>query len=165
VIYHRWETLSRSFLWRILSSIALLCSCSKNLQPLMKMIPQLNNHHTGEDQTSQKHRILWLLILTLLLPIMGLWIPNPMPPPPRGPWSADWIKCFEQWKDGGKQPKQPPSCELPGSTRAENCGLLAVVLLGARDGIVSLLEMVGGRRGEHRLFGNREKPASIPRTA
>ena len=29
---------------------------------------------------------------------------NPMPPKPRGPWSADWIDCFRQWIDGGKQP-------------------------------------------------------------
>jgi len=29
---------------------------------------------------------------------------NPMPPKPRGPWSPDWIGCFQQWIDGGKQP-------------------------------------------------------------
>jgi len=29
---------------------------------------------------------------------------NPMPPAPRGPWSPDWIQCFQQWIDGGKQP-------------------------------------------------------------
>ena len=29
---------------------------------------------------------------------------NPMPPRPRGPWSTDWIDCFRQWIDGGKQP-------------------------------------------------------------
>lgn len=29
---------------------------------------------------------------------------NPMPPEPRGPWPADWIQCFQQWMDGGKQP-------------------------------------------------------------
>ena len=29
---------------------------------------------------------------------------NPMPPAPRGPWPADWIECFQQWIDGGKQP-------------------------------------------------------------
>ena len=29
---------------------------------------------------------------------------NPMPPVPRGPWPADWIECFQQWIDAGKQP-------------------------------------------------------------
>ncbi len=29
---------------------------------------------------------------------------NPMPPTPRGPWPADWIECFQQWIDAGKQP-------------------------------------------------------------
>lgn len=29
---------------------------------------------------------------------------NPMPPAPRGPWPPDWIQCFQQWIDGGKQP-------------------------------------------------------------
>ena len=29
---------------------------------------------------------------------------NPMPPRPRGPWSSDWIQCFQQWIDAGKQP-------------------------------------------------------------
>jgi hypothetical protein len=29
---------------------------------------------------------------------------NPMPPEPRGPWSAEWIACFEQWIANGKLP-------------------------------------------------------------
>jgi hypothetical protein len=29
---------------------------------------------------------------------------NPMPPRPRGPWSKEWILCFQQWMDGGTQP-------------------------------------------------------------
>ncbi len=29
---------------------------------------------------------------------------NPMPPPPRGPWSPEWIQCFKQWIDSGKLP-------------------------------------------------------------
>jgi hypothetical protein len=29
---------------------------------------------------------------------------TPMPPPPRGPWPPDWIQCFQQWIDAGKQP-------------------------------------------------------------
>ena len=29
---------------------------------------------------------------------------NPMPPPPRGPWSSEWIECFQQWIDSGKLP-------------------------------------------------------------
>jgi hypothetical protein len=29
---------------------------------------------------------------------------NPMPPPPRGPWSPEWIECFEQWIQSGKLP-------------------------------------------------------------
>lgn len=29
---------------------------------------------------------------------------SPMPPPPRGPWSAEWIQCFEQWIASGKLP-------------------------------------------------------------
>lgn len=37
------------------------------------MIPPKNNQHRGEDHTSKKHRTLSLLILTLVLPILGLW--------------------------------------------------------------------------------------------
>lgn len=29
---------------------------------------------------------------------------NPMPPPPRGPWPSEWIKCFKEWIDNGKLP-------------------------------------------------------------
>jgi hypothetical protein len=29
---------------------------------------------------------------------------NPMPPAPPGPWSPEWIECFEQWIANGKQP-------------------------------------------------------------
>ena len=29
---------------------------------------------------------------------------NPMPPAPGGPWTPDWIQCFQQWMAGGKQP-------------------------------------------------------------
>jgi hypothetical protein len=29
---------------------------------------------------------------------------NPMPPPPRGPWSAELIECFKQWIASGKLP-------------------------------------------------------------
>jgi hypothetical protein len=29
---------------------------------------------------------------------------SPMPPRPRGPWSPEWIKCFEQWIASGKLP-------------------------------------------------------------
>jgi len=27
-----------------------------------------------------------------------------MPPAPRGPWSPEWIQCFQQWMAAGKQP-------------------------------------------------------------
>jgi hypothetical protein len=40
----------------------------------MKMIPQRN---TGENQTSRKRRIVYLLTLTLLLPILGIWSCTP----------------------------------------------------------------------------------------
>jgi len=29
---------------------------------------------------------------------------NPMPPPPRGPWSPEWIQCFKDWIANGKLP-------------------------------------------------------------
>ena len=29
---------------------------------------------------------------------------SPMPPPPRGPWSPEWIQCFKDWINGGKLP-------------------------------------------------------------
>ena len=29
---------------------------------------------------------------------------SPMPPRPRGPWSPEWIQCFEQWIKSGKLP-------------------------------------------------------------
>jgi len=29
---------------------------------------------------------------------------SPMPPAPRGPWSAEWIQCFKQWIATGKLP-------------------------------------------------------------
>jgi hypothetical protein len=29
---------------------------------------------------------------------------NPMPPAPRGPWSPEWIQCFKDWINNGKQP-------------------------------------------------------------
>jgi hypothetical protein len=29
---------------------------------------------------------------------------GPMPPPPRGPWSPEWIQCFRQWISEGKRP-------------------------------------------------------------
>ena len=39
------------------------------------------------------------LILTRLLDA-----DNPMPPPPRGPWSPEWIQCFKDWMKNGKKP-------------------------------------------------------------
>ena len=39
------------------------------------------------------------LILTRLLDS-----DNPMPPEPRGPWSAEWIQCFKDWIKNGRQP-------------------------------------------------------------
>ena len=29
---------------------------------------------------------------------------RPMPPRPRGPWSQEWIDCFQRWIPNGKQP-------------------------------------------------------------
>ena len=29
---------------------------------------------------------------------------RPMPPPPRDPWSQEWIQCFEDWIANGKLP-------------------------------------------------------------
>jgi hypothetical protein len=29
---------------------------------------------------------------------------SPMPPPPRGPWSPEWIQCFKDWIAKGKLP-------------------------------------------------------------
>jgi len=51
----------------------------------------LNDYATVRDNAD--------LILTRLMDTL-----RPMPPPPRGPWSPEWIQCFKDWMKNGKQP-------------------------------------------------------------